>query len=120
MSRLVPTRMACETGMEQETLYLRVLETVTGYSLTESGELLLDYDSGTAYDEQLIFIPETHLVDTIWVLTAYGDPNDPIVIQAWCDHYSGVLGKWHLEWVILDAMITWPITRSRATRSRLV
>ena len=47
------SRMACETGMEQEALYLSALETVTGYSLNESGELLIDYDSGTVYAEQL-------------------------------------------------------------------
>lgn len=70
------SRMACETGMEQETLYLGALETVAGYNLTESGELLLDYDSGTAYAEQLIYIPETPLVDTVWILTAYGNPGD--------------------------------------------
>jgi heat shock protein HslJ len=68
--------MACETGMEQEALYLSALETVTGYRLNESGELLIDYESGTVYAEQLIFIPETALVDTVWVLTAYGFPND--------------------------------------------
>ena len=70
------SRMACETGMGQEALYLSALETVTGYSLNESGELLIDYDSGTVYTEQLTFIPETALVDTVWVLTAYGFPND--------------------------------------------
>jgi len=70
------SRMACETGMEQEALYLSALETATGYSLNESGELQIDYDSGTVYEEQLIYIPETALVDTVWVLTAYGFPND--------------------------------------------
>jgi heat shock protein HslJ len=70
------TRMACETGMEQESMYLAALETVTGYTVSESGELLLDYDSGTVYEEQLVYIPETVLVDTVWVLTAYGDPNN--------------------------------------------
>ena len=70
------TRMACETGMAQETLFLGALETVTGYTVTEKGRLLLDYDSGTVYDEQLAFILETDLVDTVWVLTAYGDPNN--------------------------------------------
>ncbi len=70
------TMMACETGMEQETMFLGTLETVTGYTVTENGRLLLDYDSGTVYDEQLAFIPETALVDTVWVLTSYGDPND--------------------------------------------
>jgi len=62
--------------MAQEALFLGALETVTGYTVTEKGRLLLDYDSGTVYDEQLAFILETDLVDTVWVLTAYGDPNN--------------------------------------------
>ena len=75
-SPLGSTLMACETGMEQEGLYFSALETVTGYTVTENGTLLLDYDSGTVYDEQLVFIPEKPFVETIWVLTAYGDPNN--------------------------------------------
>jgi len=70
------TMMACESGMEQETMFLGALETVTGYQVTEDGHLLLPYDSGAVYDEQLEFIPETPLMETTWVLTAYGDPND--------------------------------------------
>ncbi len=70
------TMMACETGMEQETMYLTALETITGYTVTENGSLRLDYDSGTVYDEQLNFIPEALLVDTQWVLTAYGQPEN--------------------------------------------
>ncbi len=71
------TRMACETGMEQESMYLGAMETVTGYTVTESGELLLDYDSGTVYAERLVYTPKSVLVDTVWILTAYGDPNNP-------------------------------------------
>ncbi len=70
------TMMACEKGMEQETMFLGALETVMGYNVTEEGYLLLDYDSGAGYAEQMTFIPETALVDTVWVLTAYGDPNN--------------------------------------------
>jgi len=70
------TMMACESGMEQETLFMGALETVNGYNVTEDGHLLLTYDSDAVYDEQLDFIPETALMDTTWVLTAYGDPND--------------------------------------------
>jgi len=70
------TMMACESGMEQETMFLGALETVTSYNVMEDGHLLLTYDSGVVYDEQLEFIPETPLVDTTWVLTAYGDPDD--------------------------------------------
>jgi len=70
------TLMACEMGMDQESMFLSTLESVSGYNVTEQGHLLLDYDSGTVYDEQLVFIPETPLVDTVWVLTAYGDINN--------------------------------------------
>ncbi|MFN2233279.1 MAG: META domain-containing protein, partial [Anaerolineales bacterium] len=70
------TMMACEKGMEQETMFLGALETVMGYNLTEEGYLLLDYDSGVGYAEQMTFIPETALEDTLWVLMAYGDPNN--------------------------------------------
>ena len=69
------TMMACETGMEQEGLFLGALEKVSGYTLAEDGHLLLDYDTGTVYDEQLNFVRGTALVDTLWVLTGYGDPN---------------------------------------------
>jgi len=70
------TMMACEVGMEQEAMFLSALETTTGYNQTEDGYLLLDYDSGTVYDEQLVFISETALAETVWVLKAYGDPNN--------------------------------------------
>jgi len=70
------SQMACDIGMEQETLYLSALETVSSYGLTEKGLLLLDYESGTTYDEQLVFIHQTPLVGTSWVLVAYGDPDD--------------------------------------------
>jgi len=76
------TMMACETGMEQEALYLGALETVTNYTVTEKGRLLLDYDSGAGYAEQMVFIQGTPLVDTVWVLTAYGDFNDPTPAEA--------------------------------------
>jgi len=73
---MASTMMACETGMDQESLFLGALEKVSGYTLGEDGHLLLDYDSGTVYDEQLNFVRETPLVDTLWVLTAYGAPNN--------------------------------------------
>ena len=76
------TMMACDTGMEQESMFLGALETVTGYTVTEKGHLLLDYDSGAGYAEQMAFIPETTLVDTVWVLTAYGDPSNLTLSEA--------------------------------------
>lgn len=70
------TMMACDKGMEQETMFLGALETVMSYNVTDDGYLLLDYDSGAGYAEQMTFMPETALVDTLWVLMAYGDPNN--------------------------------------------
>ena len=67
--------MACDIGMEQEGLFLGALETVSGYTLTDDGHLLLYYNSGAVYDEHLNFVPGTPLVNTEWVLTGYGDPN---------------------------------------------
>ena len=72
------TMMACEKGMDQETMFLGALETVMGYNVTEEGYLLLDYDSGEGYAEQMTFMPEITLADTVWVLTDYGDPNNLI------------------------------------------
>ena len=79
---ITSTMMACETGMEQEGLFLGALEKVSGYNLAEDGHLLLDYDSGAVYDEQLNFVRGTPLVDTLWVLTGYGDPNNLTASQA--------------------------------------
>ena len=79
---ITSTMMACETGMEQEALFLGALEKVSGYTLSEDGHLLLTYDSGTVYEEQLNFVRGAPLVDTLWVLTAYGNPNNLTVSQA--------------------------------------
>ncbi len=79
---MASTMMACETGMEQESLFLGALEKVSGYTLADDGHLLLDYDSGTVYDEQLNFVRGTSLVGTQWVLTGYGDPNNLTPSQA--------------------------------------
>jgi heat shock protein HslJ len=71
------TAMACETGMEQESLFFSALETITGYIVTEDGRLLLHYSSGTGTDEQLVFDPQKPLINTQWVLTSYGDAGNP-------------------------------------------
>ena len=75
------TAMACESGMEQESLYFSALETVIGYTVTEQERLVLNYDSGAGTNEQLFFDPEKPLVDTLWVLNAYGDANNPTFTQ---------------------------------------
>jgi len=79
---MASTMMACETGAEQEGLFLGALEKVTGYALAEDGHLLLTYDSGAVYEEQLNFVRGTPLVSTQWVLTGYGDPNNLTASQA--------------------------------------
>ena len=73
---IASTLSACETGMEQEGLFLGALEKVSNYNLTDDGRLLLDYDSGAVYDEQLTFVQGTPFTGTLWVLTAYGDPDN--------------------------------------------
>ena len=79
---IASTMMACEIGMEQEGLFLGALEKVSKYTLADDGHLLLTYDSGAVYEEQLNFVLGTPLVDTLWVLAAYGDPNNLTVSQA--------------------------------------
>ena len=79
---ITSTMMACEIGADQESLFLGALEKVSSYTLTDDGQLLLGYDSGVAYDEQLAFVRGTPLVATTWVLTAYGDPNNLTTAQA--------------------------------------
>jgi len=71
------TMMACENGMEEESAYLGALETVTGWTLTEEGRLELAYDSGTVYDQKLVYAPgETPLTGPTWLLVSYGDPEE--------------------------------------------
>jgi len=79
---IASTMMACEIGAEQEGLFLGALEKVSGYTLAEDGHLLLNYDSGANYDEQLNFVRGTPLVNTLWILTGYGDPNNLTASQA--------------------------------------
>jgi heat shock protein HslJ len=67
--------------MEQESMFLGALETVTGYTVTEEGRLVLNYDSGASSDEQLFFDLQIQLIDTLWVLAAYGDANSPTPTQ---------------------------------------
>jgi len=79
---IASTLMNCEIGMEQEGFFLGSLEKVSGYTLAEDGHLLLNYDSGAVYDEQLNFVRGTAFADTQWVLTGYGDPNNLTASQA--------------------------------------
>ena len=76
------TAMACEKGMEQEGTYLAALDKAISYQIERQDRLLINYDSGAGYPEQLVFQAETPLVGTTWVLTAYGDLNNPTPSQA--------------------------------------
>jgi hypothetical protein len=43
--------------------------------------LLTTYGSGKVYTEQLVFDAALALVDTHWVVTAYGDPDQPTLSE---------------------------------------
>jgi heat shock protein HslJ len=76
------TRMACETGLDQETAYFGALETVTNWAINEQGRLELTYSTGQPYEEKLIYAPgEAPLVGTTWRLVSYGDPEDPTAVE---------------------------------------
>jgi heat shock protein HslJ len=84
---IASTMMACEAGMEQEAAYLAALENASSYEITRAGapfkeRLLITYDSGKAYTEQLVFDAALTLIDTHWVLTAYGNPDQPTLSEA--------------------------------------
>ncbi len=75
------TMMACESGMETETVYLATLETVTNWGLMEEGRLELTYSSGQPYEEKLVFAPgEVSLTSTTWRLVSWGDPDSPTAV----------------------------------------
>jgi heat shock protein HslJ len=75
------TAMDCETGMVQEAAYLGALEKASSYQVVEGDRLLINYDNGAGYPEQLVYDAQTPLVGTLWVLVSYGDPDDPNVSQ---------------------------------------
>jgi heat shock protein HslJ len=83
---IASTMMACEVGMEQEATYLAALENASSYEITRAGapfkeRLLITYDSGKVYTEQLVFDAALTLIDTHWVLTAYGNPDQPTLSE---------------------------------------
>lgn len=62
------------------------MENVSSYEITWAGapfkgRLLITYDSGKVYTEQLVLDAALALVDTHWVLTAYGDPDQPTLSE---------------------------------------
>jgi heat shock protein HslJ len=75
------TAMACEIGMDRETAYLAALEKAQSYQVVGYDRLLINYDTGAGYPEALVFDAQTPLVGTLWVLSDYGDPEDPTPSQ---------------------------------------
>jgi heat shock protein HslJ len=77
------TMMACEGSMEAEGTYFAALETVTSWSLNEEGRLELTYDSGSGFEEKLVYTAgETPLTGPTWRLVSYGDPDDLSELEA--------------------------------------
>lgn len=71
------TMMFCEGFMDAETAYFAALEAVTGWLVTEDGQLELAYDTGQAYEGKLVFAEgQTPLTGTTWNLVSFGDPEE--------------------------------------------
>ena len=75
------TTMACEIGMDQENAYFAALESATAIEVVDDERLLITYDSGAPYPEQLVYAAEPTLVNTVWVLVSYGSADDPTPSQ---------------------------------------
>ncbi|MFM8322209.1 MAG: META domain-containing protein [Chloroflexota bacterium] len=71
------TMMACEQGMNQETLVMSALQMATKVAFTPQGRLEIYYDAGSTYERKLVFTPSNKsLVDTLWLLEFFGKPDD--------------------------------------------
>jgi heat shock protein HslJ len=72
------TMMACENGMTQEAIVTSALEQAYKIAFTAQGRLEISYDSASSFEKKLVFsISQKSLVDTLWVLEAFGDPAKP-------------------------------------------
>jgi len=77
------TMMACERGMNQESVVLAALEGAQQIAFTAEGRLEISYDSGSSVEQKLVYTPgETPLVDTQWVLLSSGDPANPTNVES--------------------------------------
>lgn len=75
---ITSTMMACEKGMDQESIYLSALQSAQRIAFNPQGRLEIYYNSGTTTETKLIFAPgETSFTDTVWVMESYGDGNNP-------------------------------------------
>lgn len=80
VSPLGSTMMACEKGMNQEAIVLAALQSAYKIGFTSQGRLEIFYDSASVYEKKLVYTPsQKSLVDTLWVLEAFGKPDNPSV-----------------------------------------
>jgi heat shock protein HslJ len=72
------TMMACEKGMNQEAIVLAALQLAYKIAFTPQGRLEIFYDAGSGNERKLVFTEsQKSLVDTLWVLEAFGKPDNP-------------------------------------------
>ncbi len=72
------TMMACEKGMNQEAIVLEALQSAYKIAFTSQGRLEIFYNSGSVFEKKLVYTPsQKSLVDTLWVLEAFGKPDNP-------------------------------------------
>jgi heat shock protein HslJ len=70
------TMMACEHGMTQEAIVLEALQKAYKLAFTPQGRLEIFYDSASSFEKKLVFsLSQKSLVDTLWVLEAFGKPE---------------------------------------------
>ena len=82
-SPIASTMMFCETGMEQEGVYLAALQSAGRIAFTAEGRLEIFYDVGSVTQRKMVFVEgETPLVDTVWVLESMGDPTNPTGVES--------------------------------------
>lgn len=71
------TMMACENGLDQETTVLAALQQAYKVAFSPQGRLEVFYDSASSFEKKLVFTAsQKSLVDTLWVLEAFGQPDD--------------------------------------------
>ncbi len=79
---LATTMMFCETGSQQETLFLAAMQNADHLAFSDEGRLQLFYTSPDSSTGVLVFAKgETPLVGTNWVLVSYGSPDQQTVIE---------------------------------------
>lgn len=77
------TMMACDKGMNQESLVMNALQLATQVTITPQGRLEISYDPDSTYERKLVFTPSGRsLTDTLWMLEAFGKPDNPSAPEA--------------------------------------